>query len=153
MNSFLTALSLLLLAAVPLPAATPTPPDADEALGILTLYQSAYNRQDSSALAALYAEDAILLPPDCPMIRGRQAIERFWRQSIRSGLRLRILTSGVSSDVAFVVGTYFFARGGVGGKGGKFTMGLKREPNGSWRIASDMWNQEMRFGVQPAREK
>jgi uncharacterized protein (TIGR02246 family) len=39
-----------------------------------TRYLDAYRRADAEALAALYAEDALLLRPDMPPVRGRAAI-------------------------------------------------------------------------------
>ena len=40
-------------------------------------FEAAYNRGDMAALAALYAEDAALMPPDRGTITGRPAIQRF----------------------------------------------------------------------------
>jgi uncharacterized protein (TIGR02246 family) len=36
---------------------------------------------DAAAVAALYTEDAYALPPGSEMVKGRAAIEAFWRHS------------------------------------------------------------------------
>lgn len=40
-------------------------------------WTAAFNRGDAAAVAALYTPDAIVMPPDSDMIRGRQAIQEF----------------------------------------------------------------------------
>jgi uncharacterized protein (TIGR02246 family) len=43
----------------------------------------AFNKGDAKALAALYTEDAYLLPPGAGIIHGRSAIEAFWREHLK----------------------------------------------------------------------
>ncbi len=52
-------------------------------------FEAAFNGGDMAALAALYAEDATLLPPDSDAISGRPGIERFW-QGVRDAGVARI---------------------------------------------------------------
>lgn len=42
----------------------------------------AYIKGDAKAFAALYSEDAYLLPPDEDMIHARSAIEAFWQHNM-----------------------------------------------------------------------
>lgn len=54
---------------------------ASEKEAVESAYKSwndAFNRGDPKALAALYAEEALLLPPTHSVVKGREAIERFW---------------------------------------------------------------------------
>ena len=43
-------------------------------------WAEAYTKGDAKALAALYTEEAYLLPPGAEVIHGRSAIEAFWQQ-------------------------------------------------------------------------
>ncbi len=55
----------------------PGPPEPMARLAIeaaVTRYVAASNRGDAEALMELYAEDAVLLPPDHEPIQGREAI-------------------------------------------------------------------------------
>src|SRR5437870_2059339 len=47
-----------------------------------TNWIKAYNGGDAKAIAALYAEDAILLPPGAPGAKGRAAIQEFITKDI-----------------------------------------------------------------------
>ena len=42
-------------------------------------YGAAAARKDYAAMAALYTENAKVLPPDAPIVTGKKAIEEFWR--------------------------------------------------------------------------
>jgi uncharacterized protein (TIGR02246 family) len=50
-------------------------------------FMEAMERGDAASVAALYAEDAVVLPPDAPMVSGRSAIEQFWRGMMGAGAR------------------------------------------------------------------
>jgi uncharacterized protein (TIGR02246 family) len=44
-------------------------------------WTAAFNKGDAAAVAALYTDDAYVLPPGADMVKGRSAIESFWRQA------------------------------------------------------------------------
>src|SRR5262249_8260662 len=114
-------------------------------------YVAAYNRKDATALAALYADDALLLPPGRPMIRGRRAIEQFWKTGVGSGLSLTTVDRGIGTDTGYLVGTYSFDGGPIAGD---FAVCLRRDHVGRWRIAADIWNEGPRkVELRPAQER
>ena len=49
-------------------------------------WAQAFNKGDAKALAAMYTEDAYVLPPGANMVHGRSAIETFWRPQIAGSL-------------------------------------------------------------------
>ena len=64
---------------------------------------------DGASAAAVYGEDALLLPPTGGVISGRDAIERFWRSGIEIGLRsveLEALGHGGTGTVLYEHGRY-----------------------------------------------
>jgi ketosteroid isomerase-like protein len=78
------------------------PPGAIEAT--VDRYVTASNQGDAEALAELYADDALLVPPDHEPIHGRDAIGEFWRQGTDEGLQVSTLRLEVNGDVAYLVG-------------------------------------------------
>ncbi|MGH9315960.1 MAG: YybH family protein, partial [Thermoanaerobaculia bacterium] len=100
-----------------------------------------------AALADLYAEDGLLLPPNRAPVRGRRAIEKFWKKEMGIGLTLKTLERSVGTDVAYLVGNYSFP-----GEpdAGKFLICLKRGKTGGWQIGADMWNSNNTGAVVPA---
>ena len=105
-------------------------------------YVAASNRGDADALADLYADDAMLLPPDHEPIRGRRAIGEFWRQGTDEGLQVTTLTVEVDGDLGYLVGRYKLPpTKEEPADSGKYVMCLKRQRDGSWKLTADIWNR------------
>jgi uncharacterized protein (TIGR02246 family) len=46
-------------------------------------WTAAFNSSDTATIAAMYAEDAYVLPPGADIVKGRAAIEAFWKQAVQ----------------------------------------------------------------------
>src|SRR5215510_1551513 len=58
---------------------TPDPQLREELLNtIYKPYEDTFNQNDAAAVAALYTEDAVLLPPETDPVYGREAIEKYF---------------------------------------------------------------------------
>jgi uncharacterized protein (TIGR02246 family) len=105
-------------------------------------YVDASNHGDADALASLYADDAMLLPPDHEPVRGRAAIGDFWRQGTDEGLEVTTLTVEVEGDLGYLVGRYHLpATDEEPADSGKYVMCLKRQRDGAWKLTADIWNR------------
>jgi uncharacterized protein (TIGR02246 family) len=104
-------------------------------------YVDASNHGDVETLTSLYADDAVLLPPDHVPIEGRKAIEEFWRQGTDQGLRVTTLRLEVAGDVGYLIGRYNLpATAKEQADSGKYVMCLKRQQDGAWKLTADIWN-------------
>ncbi len=54
-------------------------------------WAAAFNKGDASAVAAMYTEDAFVLPPGTEMVKGRAAIEAFWRQAAQQTAKYAVV--------------------------------------------------------------
>jgi len=108
---------------------------------VLTDYEQAWSQKDAAALAQLFAEDGIVLSSGAPMVRGRDAIKRFYTGS-GGPLSLRAVAFSTEGNVGYIIGA-FTDRPGASDHG-KFTLTLKRDPTGRWLIMSDMDNGNSR---------
>jgi uncharacterized protein (TIGR02246 family) len=119
-----------------------TQPSARQAIqAAVGRYVDASNQGDVETLTSLYAEDAVLLPPDHAPIEGREAIEEFWRQGTDQGLRVTTLRLEVAGDVGYLIGRYNLpATAKEEADSGKYVMCLKRERDGAWKLTADIWN-------------
>lgn len=106
-------------------------------------FSAALSRGDGKALGAMYTTTAQAFPPNSDIVRGSEAIGRFWQGAIDTGLKgLELTTLEVEAhgDTAHEVGTYVLT--GEGGKtldGGKYVVIWKRE-GGQWKLHRDIWN-------------
>jgi uncharacterized protein (TIGR02246 family) len=107
----------------------------------VTRYVAASNRGDADALMELYAEDAVLLPPDHEPIEGREAIGEFWRQGTDQGLEVSTLRVDTDGKLGYLVGRYRLpATDTEPADSGKYVMCLERQTDGSWKLTADIWN-------------
>jgi ketosteroid isomerase-like protein len=113
--------------------------------GLDRQWQNAFNAGDGNRLVALYAEDAIVMPPGQEMVRGLRAVRPVMTAHVSEGLRATItpVETQVHGDNAWQVGTYRL-EGPTGSPidHGKFVQLWHREPAG-WRIARDIWNSSV----------
>jgi uncharacterized protein (TIGR02246 family) len=147
MKRIVIVFALLTLAAC---ATTTQSGDAESNIRENAANFSAYvNRGDASAIANLYAEDAMFMAPNAPAARGRSNIRQVWTGVLGSGRpELTLTTDSVtqSGDLAVEVGRYQFGMTPTGGATmrdtGKYVVVWKRV-NGQWQIADDIYNSDM----------
>lgn len=138
-------LSLLSLV-VALGACAPTGSQESSELAATTdSWTAALNAGDVEAVAALYAEDARLLPPNGAMAQGRNAVRQEFGAMVAAGLKgeLSTLEAVVAGDIGYKVGTYTV----MGPDGsvldrGKF-IEVWQQVGGDWQIINDIWNSDM----------
>ena len=69
-------------------------------------YVEASRAGDAHALAQLYDEHAILLPPDGEPVEGRDSIEAYWKRGLESGFELHTTRMEASGGVAYSIGRW-----------------------------------------------
>lgn len=120
------------------PAELPSVQLAPELDRVLRDYVAAWGRADAAGLAALFAEDGFVLQGGRPPVRGRAAIQAAYAGQGGAPLRVRALAAATADSVGYIIGAYGY--GDTPGDMGKFTLTLRRGPDGRWLIFSDMDN-------------
>ena len=108
-------------------------------------FEAGCNSKNWDAVAALYAEDAVLMPPNMPDVQGRQAIRDFFAGFVPvSDMRLDCKEIQGCGDMAYVAGTYSMMVHPPGGaavkESGSFLEVHRRQADGSWPIVRDMFH-------------
>lgn len=111
-------------------------------------FAAALNAKDAKAAAALYTEDAVLIPPGEPLVRGRQAIEEYWRGAIESGgvrdVSVETMDASSSGSLGYETGSYVLTANGPDGEAvvekGRYIELLQRQPDGRWLSTHGIWN-------------
>ena len=102
---------------------------------VLTDYEAAWQSRDAARLAGLFAEDGFVLPNGGPPVRSRAAIQKHYTGS-GGPLALRAIAFATDGTVGYIIGGFGRARGEP--DSGKFTLTLRKGPDGRWLIVSDM---------------
>lgn len=111
-------------------------------------FAAALNAKDAKAAAALYTEDAVLIPPGEPLVRGREAIEEYWRGAIESGgvrdVSVETMDALSSGSLGYETGSFVLTANGPDGEAvidrGRYMELLRREPDGRWLSTHGIWN-------------
>jgi ketosteroid isomerase-like protein len=107
-------------------------------------FEAAFNAGDPARAAReAYTAGARALPPDLPMVRGREALEQFWvgaaNQMGVARVRLATLDLEVHGGVAHEIGQATLTLKDGREVAAKFCV-LWRQEQGEWRWDVDIWN-------------
>lgn len=174
MRSHLRVLALLSLS-VGLTMCAPAPEEEPEAEAMVEAdleaisdlreeYVAAYDAGNLERVVINFTDDAMLMPPNEPAAAGYEAIES-WFQGAFEEFTAELT---VSSEEVEVAGEWAFDRGTytatftpkAGGEpteeNGNYIAILKKQPDGSWKIALDIWNSDRPVapssGAAPSRQ-
>jgi uncharacterized protein (TIGR02246 family) len=106
-------------------------------------FEALFNAGDAAGMAAFYAEDAKLLAEHADLIRGRDAIEGFWREAIRRAraadavrtIRLAEVTS--AGDLGYALGVVVVRIPDGREVSTKYATIWQRDADDRWRLAVD----------------
>jgi uncharacterized protein (TIGR02246 family) len=110
------------------------------------VWTAAFNKGDAAAVAALYTEDAYVLPPGSAMVKGRAAIEAFWRQAAQQMSDAKLTTVDVlplGRSAAREIGTVTLKSKSQPPQEvvGKYVV-VWRKVGRDWKLATDIWNTD-----------
>jgi uncharacterized protein (TIGR02246 family) len=109
MSKLLSTLTGLIAVVIATPSFAHDQAEAEKAVAAnVATYIEKYNGKDAAGVAALYAEDGILVPPG-PMVSGRVNIEKAWQASFdagRTGIRYDIKRITAEGSIVLVVGQF-----------------------------------------------
>ncbi len=116
--------------------------------------KAASAKSAASLVKAFYAPDAVLMPPNHPIVEGRANIQGFLQALIDSGLtsiKLDTTTIAGAGDLAYGRGRYSLTISPPSGTpvqdAGKYVVVYRRQANGAWRAVTDIFNSD-----QPAQQ-
>ena len=107
-------------------------------------WAAALNKGDGAAVAAMYAQDAYVLPPGSDVIQGRDKIADFWNQAAQHMGDVKLTTVDVlrlGRNAAREIGTVSLKTKGDQPQEivGKYVV-VWRKIDGQWMLATDIWN-------------
>src|SRR5688572_23441900 len=106
--------------------------------------------KDAAGIAALYAEDGAVMPPNAPIGKGRAAIQQTWASMMQTpGFDLSITPDQIivssSGDMALDRGTYRLVvapNGTAQTDTGKYVV-VWRKIGSDWKAAADIFNSDL----------
>lgn len=115
------------------------------------VFSDAMMAGDSEALSQLYAEDAVILPPNGPRAEGTAGVRETWSAALEgssvaaSTLDSDLIAVTAAGDYAYAVGSYTDSGTATDGSEwsdqGKY-LTVWKNVDGEWKIAADIWNSD-----------
>jgi ketosteroid isomerase-like protein len=147
----------LLLTAACAPAPTGEPEsavgkveDPSAMVSIREQYEAAENAGDAAAVAALWASDGILLPPNAAAVEGSGAIQARYEAQFKEA-KIEASIDGdetvISGNWGFERGTYSIKQTMADGKvvedKGKYIVLMTRQPDGGVKVSRLIFNSDL----------
>ena len=112
-------------------------------------FVKAFNAKAVDDILSIYAENSVFMPPNEPVIRGKEALRTFYDDLLKSGatgLRLNVGEVSGHGPLAYQSGTYEMdlkpETGTPGRDRGKYLFVL-RKMGETWRYEYSMWNSDL----------
>ncbi len=118
--------------------------NSSEIADLAKQWEASLNSGDVEAIAALYAEDCRVMPPNAPAAMGRDAVRADFGAMIAAGLTGSLPTTEAfeSGDLGYRAGVYTLnAPDGSVVDSGKYIETWKKI-GGKWLITNDIWNSD-----------
>ena len=123
-------------------------------------WSKAAGSKDVDKTVSYYAPDATLLPPNAATTSGKESIRKIWKDifaapGFSGGWTANKVEVANSGEIGYASGTWDFkwkdAKGKPAGDHGKFVEVWKKQSDGSWKCAVDIWNSDL--PLQPSATK
>ena len=109
---------------------------------------AAFNSHDAAAMAATYADDAVMMNPNQAAVEGKQAIQAAYEglfKEVQGKIAFTPLETQVAGDWAYDRGNYTVTLTSKSGKpvenSYKYLVIVKRQPDGSWKLHRETGNR------------
>lgn len=122
-----------------------TSADAETIRGRSQQLVTAFNAKQLDAIVELYADNSVFMPPNAPMLRGRESLREFYSDLVSRATNLRIETADVAGygPLAYESGSFYlnYQDGAVRDRG-KYIF-IWRKTAGVWRTEKTIWSSDL----------
>ena len=127
-----------------------TTKDAGEIRQQHDAFVAAFNAKDVSKILDLYADNSVFMPPNEPVIRGKEALKHFYEELFSrqgaSDLKMDVGEVSGHGTLAYQSGTFEMAlkpaTRPAGRDRGKYLFVVRKMSNG-WKYHYTMWNSDL----------
>ncbi len=109
-------------------------------------WEIAFNSGDTDALASLYTEDAIVVPPSLEILDAQEEIKNYWANQYMEGtdnFQIQTINLRIHGDVIYQTAVWVAtvtSNGVATDFDGEMTNVMSRQQDGSWKIKLQSWN-------------
>ena len=119
-------------------------PDQQAIRAATSTLETSFNAKDIDKILTLYTENSVFMPPNKPLLRGRDSLKQFYDGLLKAGSKDLKMTPGDVAGhgpLAYESGSYSMMNGEVPDRG-KYLF-ILRNMNGSWKIEYTSWSSDL----------
>jgi len=119
-------------------------PDQQAMRTATSTLETSFNAKDIDKILTLYTENSVFMPPNKPLLRGRDALKQFYDGLLKSGSKdLKLTPTDVAGHgpLAYESGSYSMMNGDVHDRG-KYLF-IFRNMSGNWKIEYTSWSSDL----------
>lgn len=122
-------------------------------------WSKAAGASDVEKTVSYYTDDALVMPPNSPVLQGKDAARGMWKAMFSvpgygGGWTATKVEVSRSGDMGWVTGNYEITETDASGKPmtdkGKYLEIWKKQADGSWKCVADMFNTDLPPASAPA---
>jgi ketosteroid isomerase-like protein len=106
--------------------------------------ETAFNAKDMDKILSFYTENSVFMPPNKPLLRGRDPLKSFYNGLLSAGshdLKLTVGDVAGHGPIAYGSGSYSMMNGETRDRG-KFLF-ILRNMAGNWKIEYTSWSSDL----------
>ena len=112
-------------------------------------FVKSFNAKDVAQVLDVYTENSVFMPPNQPVIRGKEPLKAFYQELLKEGatnLEMDVAEVSGHGPLAYQSGTYEMdlkpSHGTADRDRGKYLF-IARKLNGQWRYEYTAWNSDL----------
>ena len=107
-------------------------------------FTAAFNHKEIDKVVDFYVDNSVLMPPNKPLLRGRDALRAYYGAEVARGGELRMDSEEVQGHgpLAYEAGVYSITFEGGARDRGKY-LRVFRLMNGTWRTEKTIWSSDL----------
>jgi ketosteroid isomerase-like protein len=103
--------------------------------------------KDLDKTVSYYADDAVVLPPNQPMVTSKDGIRNLWKGFLDSltdiGWKTTRAETSKSGNMGYLIGTYAMTMKDGTRDTGKYCEVWKKQADGKWKVVADMFSSDL----------
>jgi ketosteroid isomerase-like protein len=106
---------------------------------------TAVKAKDMDTVLALYAENSAFMPPNAPMLRGKEPLKAYFDGLFSKGAELQMEVEEVAGvgALGYESGSYTVNYPADGSRDRGKYLRLLRNVNGAWRVEKTIWSSDL----------
>ena len=107
-------------------------------------FAAAFNNKQLDKVIEFYVDNSVLMPPNKPLLRGRDTFKAFYNDQVTRGgqLSMDVVEIEGHGPLAYESGTYSISFEGGARDRGKYVRVL-RNMGGTWRTEKTIWSSDL----------